>query len=58
MYVLFRLFRNGKKNRTFRFFVNFYHLNLLEMILNESSCDFCFIILLFQTHPIYNPKSC
>ena len=27
-----------------RFFENFCHLNLLEMILNESSCNFCFLI--------------
>ena len=29
---------------TFRFWENFYHLNLLEIILNENSYNFCFLI--------------
>ena len=33
-----------KKNRNFRFFEKCYHLNLLQMILNESSGKFCFFI--------------
>ena len=36
--------KRHNKNWTLRFLENFFYLNLLEMILNESSYDFCFLI--------------
>ena len=40
----------GIMQKTFRFFEKLYHLNLLEMVLNESSYNFCFLL---KTHLTY-----